>query len=155
MAHLVPICPPYVPLIYLSRDRQTRRLGKSLRPKRTSSLPCPALMRVDLDADERSPTSSWSIDHHRVTADWSASFVLCLVVTTAQETTTFSVEPTEYGWSVSDGAERLGLFVSQRQALDDVKKRRAALKAKGRASSVEVTGEETEGARRQYGFARR
>ena len=84
-----------------------------------------------------------------------AAGVLCLVVTTAQETTTFSVEPTEYGWSVSDGAERLGLFVSQRQALDDVKKRRVALKAKGRASSVEVTGEETEGTRGRYSFARR
>jgi hypothetical protein len=115
----------------------------------------PTRMRVDLDADERSPTSSWSIDHHRVTDDWSASFVLCLLVTTAQETTTFSVELIECGWSVSDGAERLGLFVSQRQALDDVRKRRAALKAKGRASSVEVTGEETEGARRRYGFTRR
>ena len=68
-------------------------------------------------------------------------------------TTIFSVEPTGYGWSVSDGAKRLGLFVSQRQAIDDVRKRQAALKAKGRASSVEVTGEEV--ARARYSFAKR
>jgi hypothetical protein len=68
-------------------------------------------------------------------------------VVKAQAITVFSVEPTEYGWSVRDGAKRLGLFVSQRQALDDVRKRRAALKAKGRASSVEVTGEEADGPR--------
>jgi hypothetical protein len=68
-------------------------------------------------------------------------------VVKAQAITIFSVEPTEYGWSVRDGATRLGLFVSQRQALDDVRKRRAALKAKGRASSVEVTGEESDGPR--------
>ena len=67
--------------------------------------------------------------------------LVCSVVMKAQVTTIFSVEPTEYGWSVSDGAKRLGLFVSRRQALDDVRKRQAALKAKGRASSVEVTGE--------------
>jgi hypothetical protein len=64
----------------------------------------------------------------------------------------FSVEPTTYGWSVSDGAMRLGLFLSQRQALDDVRKRRVALKAKGLASSLEVTGEETEGVRRPQWF---
>jgi hypothetical protein len=73
---------------------------------------------------------------------------LCLVVIKAQVTTIFSVEPTAYGWSVSDGAVRLGLFMSQRQALDDVRKRRAALKAKGLASSLEVTGQETDGVRR-------
>jgi hypothetical protein len=85
-------------------------------------------------------------------AIWSASLLLCLVVVKAQITTNFSVEPTEYGWSVSDGAVRLGLFVSQRQALDDVRKRRAALKTKGRASSVEVTGQETDGVRRPQRF---
>jgi hypothetical protein len=70
----------------------------------------------------------------------------------APVTTIFSVEPTEYGWSVSDGAKRLGLFVSQQQAIDDVRKRRAGLKAKGLASSVEVTAKETEGARRPRRF---
>jgi hypothetical protein len=87
-----------------------------------------------------------------VIAVWTASFLLCWVVIKAQVTTIFSVGPTEYGWSVSDGAARLGLFVSQRQALDDVRKRRAALKAQGRASSVEVTGQETDGVRRPQRF---
>ena len=73
--------------------------------------------------------------------------MISFIVIKTLVTTIFSVEPTEYGWSVSDGAKRLGLFVSQRQALDDVRKRRAVLKAEGRASGVEVTGEETEGAR--------
>jgi hypothetical protein len=70
-------------------------------------------------------------------------------VVKAQPTTIFSIEPTEYGWLVRDGAKRLGLFVSQRQALNDVRKRRAALKTKGRVSALEVTGDETEGHRRQ------
>ena len=69
------------------------------------------------------------------------------IVVKAQQPTIFFVELTEYGWSVRDGAKRLGLFVSQRQALDEVRKRRAVLKSEGRASAVEVTGEETEGAR--------
>jgi hypothetical protein len=55
-----------------------------------------------------------------------------------QKITTFSVEPTEYGWMVKDGVASLGLFVSQRQALDDVRKRQRALKAQGRQSSVKV-----------------
>ena len=45
--------------------------------------------------------------------------------------TTFLVAPTDYGWSVDAGGERLGLFVTQRQALDDVKKRRVRLTASG------------------------
>src|SRR6476619_633996 len=75
------------------------------------------------------------------------------IVVKASEPTVFFVEPTQYGWSVRDGAKRLGLFVSQRQAIDDVRKRQAALKAKGRASSVEVTGEDV--ARTRYSFAKR
>jgi len=74
-----------------------------------------------------------------------------------QATTVFCIEPTEYGWSVTDGATRLGLFVSQRQALDDVKKRRAALEAKGHATLVKVTGEEADGprGRSRHSFAPR
>lgn len=49
---------------------------------------------------------------------------------------------TNQGWSVSAGGERLGLFVTQRQALDDVKKRRARLTASGQRSTVLVTGHE-------------
>jgi hypothetical protein len=41
---------------------------------------------------------------------------------------------------VRAGAERLGLFVTQRQAIGDVTKRRAALKAKGQRSTLVVAG---------------
>jgi hypothetical protein len=57
-------------------------------------------------------------------------------------TTTFSIAPTDYGWAVGAGGERLGLFVTQRQALEDVKRRRAKLTAKGQRSTVLVTGHE-------------
>ena len=57
-------------------------------------------------------------------------------------TTTFLVELTNYGWSVGAGDERLGLFVTQQQALNDVKKRRARLTANGQRSAVLVTGHE-------------
>jgi hypothetical protein len=56
-----------------------------------------------------------------------------------QETTIFSAEPSQYGWIVSDGAAQLGLFVSERQAIDDVKKRQRTLKKQGQRSSLEVT----------------
>jgi len=39
--------------------------------------------------------------------------------------TIFLVEPTTVGWYVRIGDERLGSFSTQRQALDDVKNRRA------------------------------
>jgi hypothetical protein len=57
-------------------------------------------------------------------------------------TTTFLVELTNYGWSVGAGDERLGLFVTRQQALNEVKKRRARLTAKGQRSTVLVTGHE-------------
>ena len=57
-------------------------------------------------------------------------------------TTTFLVELTNYGWSVGAGDERLGLFVTQQQALNDVKKRRAKLTSKGQRSTVLVTAHE-------------
>jgi hypothetical protein len=65
-------------------------------------------------------------------------------------TTTFLVAPTDYGWSVDAGHERLGLFVTQRQALNDVKKRRAGLTAKGQRSSLVVTGHEAESMSGRY-----
>jgi hypothetical protein len=57
-------------------------------------------------------------------------------------TMTFLVEYTEYGWSVGAGDKRLGLFLTQQQALNDVKKRRAKLTANGMRSTVVVTGHE-------------
>jgi hypothetical protein len=56
--------------------------------------------------------------------------------------TTFVVEPTNYGWSVRVGTERMGLFLTQRQALEEVKKRRAELAAKRQRSTIIVTGSE-------------
>jgi hypothetical protein len=49
--------------------------------------------------------------------------------------------PTDHGWSVDAGDERLGLFVTQRKALDYVKKCRARLTASGQRSTVLLTGQ--------------
>jgi hypothetical protein len=56
--------------------------------------------------------------------------------------TSFLVEPTEYGWSVCAGTRRLGLFITQRQALDDVKRLRGELRARGKRSTLIVRGSE-------------
>jgi hypothetical protein len=68
--------------------------------------------------------------------------VLCWLMAKRATTTTFLVELTNYGWSVGASDERLGLFVTQQQALNDVKKRRARLTANGQRSAVLVTGHE-------------
>jgi hypothetical protein len=65
-------------------------------------------------------------------------------------TTTFLVAPTDHGWAVDAGDERLGLFVTQRQALDYVKKRRARLTANGQRSTVLLTGHEHQQAKRTF-----
>jgi hypothetical protein len=70
------------------------------------------------------------------------SIMLVSGVAKRATTTTFVVEHTNYGWSVGAGSERMGLFVTQRQALDEVKKRRAELAAKGQRSTLVVTGSE-------------
>ena len=46
-------------------------------------------------------------------------------------TKAFFVERTDYGWSVRDGSDHVGLFVTLRHALADVQRRRTDLKAKG------------------------
>jgi hypothetical protein len=164
VAHLVPICPPYVSLIY--RSATGKRGGwanyRPLAGEHTGPIhancwaPCLSeLMRMFVDLNARKQARrvrGRRLLPLRLTAVRFADFLLYSVVIKAQVTTIFSVEPTAYGWSVSDGATRLGLFVSRRQALDDVRNRRAALKAKGLASSLEVTGPETEGARRPQRF---
>ena len=66
----------------------------------------------------------------------SARFVLRSFVAKQAITTIFLVERISGGWSVGVGDERLGLFATQRQALEDVKKRRAKLTAKGQRSTV-------------------
>jgi len=69
--------------------------------------------------------------------------VLRWLVAKRATTTGFFVELTDYGWSVRAGTERLGLFITQRQALKDVKKRRDELAAKGQNSTLIVTGSES------------
>jgi hypothetical protein len=64
----------------------------------------------------------------------------CMVVK-IQTATIFTVEPTAYGWSVTSGTQRLGLFVTQQQAVNHVRKRRAELKARGLKSEVVVRSE--------------
>jgi hypothetical protein len=66
-------------------------------------------------------------------------FVLHSFVPKQAITMIFLVEPTNVGWSVRIGDEPLGSFSTQRQALDDVKNRRAMLTAKGQRSTVVVT----------------
>ena len=53
-------------------------------------------------------------------------------------TTMFFVEETQHGWSVRAGTERLGLFTNQRQALQDVRRRRAELQREGEHSTLVV-----------------
>ena len=66
-------------------------------------------------------------------------FVLRSFVAKQAITTIFLVEPTNDGWSVRIGDERLGSFSTHRKALNDVKKRRAKLTLKGQRSTVVVT----------------
>ena len=65
--------------------------------------------------------------------------VLRSIVAKQAITTIFLIEPTNDGWSVRMGDDRLGSFSTQRQALKDVKIRRATLTAKGQRSTVAVT----------------
>jgi hypothetical protein len=50
----------------------------------------------------------------------------------------FFVEQTQYGGSVRAGTERLGLFTNQRQALQDVRRRREELERQGEHSTLLV-----------------
>ena len=70
--------------------------------------------------------------------------VLCCLVAKRPTTTAFFVERTDYGWSVRVGADRVGLFATQRHALADVQRRRADLKSKGQSTTLVVSGSEPE-----------
>ena len=59
-------------------------------------------------------------------------------------TKAFFVERTDYGWSVRVGADRVGLFATQRHALADVQRRRTDLKTKGHPTTLVVSGSEPE-----------
>jgi hypothetical protein len=65
-------------------------------------------------------------------------------VTKRPTTKAFFVERTAYGWSVRVGADRVGLFATQRHALADVQRRRTDLKTKGHATTLVVSGSEPE-----------
>lgn len=65
---------------------------------------------------------------------------LSIVVAKPKITTAFTVELTNYGWSVQVAGKRVGLFQTQQQALAEVKRRRAELTTKRKLSSVEVVG---------------
>jgi len=60
----------------------------------------------------------------------------------------FFVEQTPHGWSVRAGNVRLGLFTNQRQALQDVRRRRAELERQGEHSTLVVgSGSDPDGGR--------
>jgi hypothetical protein len=71
----------------------------------------------------------------------AALYVSDVAVRKRRITTTFFIEPTEYGWAVRIGDERLGLFMTQRQALTDVDRRRSELAETGHRSTVVVTAQ--------------
>ena len=73
-----------------------------------------------------------------------------LAIGMAKQTATFIIERTVYGWAVRAEAERLGLFVTQRQALTDVARRRAELQAKGRPTTIVVSGSDPESPSRPF-----
>jgi hypothetical protein len=84
--------------------------------------------------DDGSSQEFATVEEVREEAVEGARQLLSNAVLTA---TIFLVEPTNDGWSVGVGDERLSLFATQRRAL--VKKRRARLTAKGQRSTVLVT----------------
>lgn len=61
--------------------------------------------------------------------------------------THFMIEPTEYGWAVRVGPSTLGLFVTQKHAIADVKVRQKGLRARGGKSDLTVVGEESQPSR--------
>ena len=52
------------------------------------------------------------------------------------------VERTKFGWSVRADADQLGLFTTQRYAIEAAGRCQARLKAKGQFSTVSVVGVE-------------
>lgn len=60
-------------------------------------------------------------------------------MTGKKASTKFVVEPSDYGWAVRAGTTQLGLFVTQRQALAEVKRRQALSRGK---STLEIFGRE-------------
>lgn len=60
-----------------------------------------------------------------------------------------SIALTDYGWALDTSAERLGLFVTQKQAVASAKLYMRNVKANGIASKLVVTGTEPDPDRRR------
>lgn len=54
--------------------------------------------------------------------------------------TVFTVAPTSFGSAMHDDQSQLGLFLTQRQAIDAANKARAVLSSLGKRSNLVVTG---------------
>lgn len=66
-----------------------------------------------------------------------------------------SIAFTEYGWALDSDGERLGLFVTQGQAVASAKQHMKSVKAQGLTGSLTVTGSEIDtGRKRVLPFAR-
>lgn len=60
----------------------------------------------------------------------------------------FSVALTDYGWALDTDEERIGLFLSQRQAVSSARAHMRSRKAQGLASQLVVTGADVDGERK-------
>jgi len=60
-----------------------------------------------------------------------------------------SIALTEYGWALDAGEERLGLFVTQGQAVASAKLHMKSVKAQGITGSLTVNGSEVDPGRRK------
>lgn len=60
-----------------------------------------------------------------------------------------SIALTDYGWALDSNAERLGLFVTQKQAVASAKLYMRSVKASGITSKLVVTGNEPDPDRRR------
>lgn len=61
-----------------------------------------------------------------------------------------SIALTDYGWALDSSAERLGLFVTQRQAVACAKLHMRSVKAEGIATKLVVTGTDVDKDKRQF-----
>lgn len=70
-------------------------------------------------------------------------------MTKAKSEVTLSIALTRYGWALDTDAERLGLFVTQKQAVTSAKLYMRTVKANGISSKLVVTGNESDADRRK------
>jgi hypothetical protein len=70
-------------------------------------------------------------------------------MTKAKREMQLSIALTDYGWALDANTERLGLFVTQKQAVASAKLYMRSVKANGLASKLVVTGTEPDPDRRR------